>query len=610
MLGFRDYRNKFIEAGVEPVADPTEVVKNAKTDAIASQIDKAIDGWVAELKRTLMDPVTPYPQQRGIWDRFKNSISNLWHGRYNQGNPYFWQNKLGDDLGRAAESFTPNPMSLSEYKSLREIVDCIEEAIDEQAPTGTENLRIVRLIDTKAQELKDKLRSILAGQPVESPPAYSPPPNEAPTEAPASKGMPPVDAPKTDEEEDSVPTGKDADSIEMLKNWATSLLAKNEIDEPIFKKIMAGLSSKKHTVRLAAARELEALAKKSPTKPVDDGAGVPPTDTKHALRPDQPPTTGKKWSELDDAEQQAWNAYGGGLEDTAGKIDGCLNDHGIKKLPWILRIGDPRRQILADQEQGKLGRKDGRCSKKFSHWHRLFAAQGRFEDKDHPITSWPDLEQRVGKVKVLVEKAKEMAKSKRTTAPSEEDLARDAIESKPKSAPLDPKAPDTLPVDATAPPSVAPELKDRKALIDPDEVKDKIVHTPDNALGKPAHRTTSIDAPEPPEGPTPEAKKSPREIKADLKARIAKIQDEETRQQLSRSLKIAKTEEALAEIEKELKAHEWVQDDTDLAWTIHDTKNFYKRRLHERKEPPKKNPDIVSFDERVNYYRELISQRN
>jgi len=55
MLGFRDYRNRFIETGVEPVADPEEVVQHAKASAVEDQINKVVDTWVADLKKTLMD---------------------------------------------------------------------------------------------------------------------------------------------------------------------------------------------------------------------------------------------------------------------------------------------------------------------------------------------------------------------------------------------------------------------------------------------------------------------------------------------------------------------------------------------------------------------------
>lgn len=625
MLGFRDYRNRFTEAPAgEPVANPADVVKSAKTDQIGAEIDKLVDGWIADLKRTLMNPITGDGQQRGLWDRFKNTMSNLWHGRYKQSNPYFWQNKLGDDLG-ATEAFQPNPLSLSEYKSLREVVDSIEEIISEAVPTGTENLRINRLIDMKAQELKEKLRGIIMNQPhTDTPtsPTFPPPADSVPAK---SGGLPPVDAPKTDEEEDSEPSSRDAYSLELLRITARSLLSRKEIDEPMFKKIMAGLSSKKESQRMAAADELQKLGSKGPTKPADPAD--PPTDPRHAMRPDQPPTTGKKWNELNDAERHAWNIYGGGLEDTPGKIDGCLNDHGIKRLPWVLRIGDPRRQILEDQFGGKLPLSD-RCSKRAgSFWHTKMEALGRKEDMDHPIKSWAELENAVVKAKAATAEFRtKLKKGGRTTAPSDEDIARDDLAAKsiekPLNKPADPRGPDTVPVEPTATPTGLPDLKDRKArkarkaLIDPDEVKEKIIHTPDNALGKPAHRTTSIDAPEPPEGATPAPKKSVREVtplfvqqyQADLKERIGKISDKETRQQLARSLKIAKTEEALAEIEKELKIHERLH--LDVSWTINDTKNHYMRRLQERKEPPKKaDPNIISFDERVNYYRELISQR-
>ena len=555
MLGFREYRNRFVEADAMPQADPEEVVQHAKASAVEDQINKVVDTWVADLKKTLMDPVTPYANQRGIWDRFKNSMANMWHGRYNQSNPYFWQNKLGDDLGRTTEAFNPNNLTLSEYKSLRAVCDSLEEVINEDAPTGTENLRIVRLIDQKAQQLKQLLRGIIGGQAAAAPTGPSP----------VQAGADPM---AHDEEEEEKPAEE------------------KPFEEP-----------------------------DSPAKGFDQVLSM------HSLRPDQPPTTGKKWEQLTDDEIRAWNTYGGGMEDTPGIIDGCLPNYGIRKFPWILRIGDPRLEILSAQQRGELSKchtKEKKRSRLHSHWYTILNSEDRLEDKDNPITSWPELENRVQHAKLKAHARVEFRKKNRTTAPSDEEATRDELEAKPtKAAELTPpsKADDTIPVSTAATggePMVPPTH--RAADIEPEEVKDKLIHTDTNALDKPAHRVTDMDAPEPPEGATPPKEKSPREMKKELKARIANVKNGDIKTQLTRQLKIAKVPEDFAAIDKELKHHEFITNDLDLDWTIHDVKNHYKRKLHERKVDPKplvdrKKVDILSFNERVEYYRELISQR-
>ena len=149
MLGFREFR---IKESVE------EDAMNQKLIALSAEVDKLVDDWVQQLKDELVNPNSP--TQRGLWDRFKNTVANLWHGRYNQkDNPYFWQNKLGDDLGAKHESFTPRRFTLSEYQSLKDSVDLIEKAINEDADVG--NLKIVKIIEKNALELKQKLKQII-----------------------------------------------------------------------------------------------------------------------------------------------------------------------------------------------------------------------------------------------------------------------------------------------------------------------------------------------------------------------------------------------------------------------------------------------------------------
>lgn len=125
---------------------------------IKQEISQVIDQWVNDLvKEKLAGPMSPN-LQRGLWDRLKGTLSNIWHGRYNQSNPNYWKNRFGDDLG-VEESYSPSVFTLDEYKQLRNAVKEAEEVVKENA-ADVEKLRIVRMIRTAAEELKKKLYSI------------------------------------------------------------------------------------------------------------------------------------------------------------------------------------------------------------------------------------------------------------------------------------------------------------------------------------------------------------------------------------------------------------------------------------------------------------------
>lgn len=598
MLEFKSYRLR--EAGAVPA--PAEA--GPQNNDVMQQINKMVDDWVADLKKTLIDPGTPDGQQRGLWDRFKNSVSNLWHGRYNQKNPYFWQNKLGDDLGRTAapnESFVHMPYNLSEYNSLRIIVNDLEKEINEA--DGTENLRIVQLIDRKAQQLKAQLASILQ---VKAP---------APEAAPAAE---------EEEEEDTKPHA----NYELVKQIAQHLLKQGKIKNSKYRELTTALDSKKESIRMAAEKEITAIANEpegtaaptpgglppapAGTTPMSNDAGKPadgekPLEAGHAMRADVPPTTGKEWSMLDSAEREAWNKYGGGLENTAGKVDGCLNNFQIKKFPWILRIGDPRLQVLIDQEAGKLRTADGKCKNRRSFWLKRLREEGRLEDKDNPIKSWDDLEQRVTKLKAEIPQMRAKALAARMgkrTAPMTDQDRQAAIEATPPPAAEDSASPSTPLTPNNG------DLKTRTAPINTGEI-DNLKHTADNALGKPAHRNDGEEAPEktadvPPANGEEKVKLLRR--KAHLMDRIKQTGDDDLLQDLKR----AKNAEQIDKVEERLTWSEKLKNgELTMDWTMNDLVESYKVNLRERKPLNKKKErsNVISFSENLAYYKELLKQQ-
>jgi len=633
MLGFKEYRNRLTEAApdVETGVQPEDVLKHEKAANIQKQVNQIVDAWVSDLKRTLMNPMTPLAQRRGLWDRFKNTMSNMWHGRYNQTNPYFWQNKLGDDLGSTQESFNPNNLSLADYKSLRDICESLEEQLNEDVPAGAENLRLVGMIDTKAQELKQKLMSIIGGAEDSSPmsAAASMGTKEEP-EVPAVSE--PAVSPNPVEEEPDSKMDKGMDQvIGIIADWGKT----GKLDAKKAQDLIDRLKSKKASIRKIAEDEfisvkngLEAKASASPSPAGPSASPASAASEKGALF--TPPSSGKRWDELNPDEKAKWDIYGGGASHGSGtKVDGCLNDHGIFKMPWIMRIGDPRRNILAAQKEGKLPDSKKCGNKKVgSHWFDFLHRLGRWEQDGDPIKNAMDFQSRVEKAKATTEEARR--KMPRSTAPSDVDAARDAAmggdeTEVPKTAPMPDPAP-TMPTPEPAKPSLrdrvgsigdeVPEVKkftgDGSGLSEPMHKGDD---TPTDAPPDPKTRVAGMDGAEAIPNPTPKEEpkeKSVRQIKDDLRVRIKALSDEDTKRQLLLHLKNMKDRADLAELESELGVHELAN--MEIEWNATDVKNFYKQRLHERKGVPQplveqKKIEMLSFTERTQYFKEQLQKR-
>lgn len=128
---------------------------------VKAEISRVIDQWVNDLiKQKIATPSVDQKYQRNnLWDRLKGSLSNLWYGRYNQQNPNYWRNRFGDELG-AQESYDPRAFSLQEYKVLKSVVEKTENFILENTSPEIEKLRIVQIIRSSAEKLKQDLINI------------------------------------------------------------------------------------------------------------------------------------------------------------------------------------------------------------------------------------------------------------------------------------------------------------------------------------------------------------------------------------------------------------------------------------------------------------------
>jgi len=186
-----------------------------KIQALLDRIPQEVDKMIGQLKSSLINPMTRPQARRGLWDRFKNTMSNLWWGRYNQDNPYFWNNKLGDDLGQVhPEHVMLRTIPIEEYRLFREHCRLLETQLDtllEDTIPGTENLAIIRLINQWGEQLKTMLVKTVKDHiygaggsapatPAATPPAPAPKPKRKPADEPVWDGKDPEGARKGAEE--------------------------------------------------------------------------------------------------------------------------------------------------------------------------------------------------------------------------------------------------------------------------------------------------------------------------------------------------------------------------------------------------------------------------
>ena len=140
---------------------------NLNTELL-SKIDTAVDAMVSMLKKQLVSGQGF--QKRGLWDRFKNFLSNTWYGRYSQKNPYYFINTLGDFAGSSSpKKIQKNEsnnklMSVKHYLEIKSLFDKLEEELStiNENESNTENLRIMRIIDDWARNLKIALKNVFS----------------------------------------------------------------------------------------------------------------------------------------------------------------------------------------------------------------------------------------------------------------------------------------------------------------------------------------------------------------------------------------------------------------------------------------------------------------
>ena len=123
-----------------------------------------IDQWIEDLIRRITSGDSSAPQ-RGLWDRFKGGLFNLFLGRQGKTaekyNPYYLRNKFGDDLG-VEESIN---LTLSDYANIKSAVFLTESKVADGVVVSEatyDKLKIVIMLRTAAKELKERLGPLLS----------------------------------------------------------------------------------------------------------------------------------------------------------------------------------------------------------------------------------------------------------------------------------------------------------------------------------------------------------------------------------------------------------------------------------------------------------------
>lgn len=135
---------------------------------LKNKINQLVDQWVSEVLRSRFLQKPHDIERRSLWDKFKQGLTNWWWGpEGDEKNKYRWRNRFGDELG-VTESFSPEIFSLQEYRDIKGVVDSVELQINENEEEF-DNLRLMKIVRSAAEKLKDMLFNGLVGRVEEIP---------------------------------------------------------------------------------------------------------------------------------------------------------------------------------------------------------------------------------------------------------------------------------------------------------------------------------------------------------------------------------------------------------------------------------------------------------
>ncbi len=468
--------------------DPTVIgseIRNINVKFVQA-LDKEIDKFVADLKHSML---SQQGQKRGVWDRMKGWWSNVWRGRYNQNNPEYWRNRLGDDLGGVSTESTGLSMGLKEFHTLKQLAGDLERQVNTlnedmseiPLPKGTASLRIMSVIDNWANRFKKAVHQLAndrlgidlknLGATETPPPAEMPAevPSQAPTatekpQAPTTKGKPqePTDAP----EDDPVSNGLDqvtppddvdepVDNVDEPESNVDEPV--DNVDEPVNNTNPAADSS------VQQQKEEEPVAtNKGPYDPgePEDGDGTEQIGDMELSRKQIEIMRLKAqadWKNMTSEERAEYDERGGGVWKAAGqkKFNISSSTHtykaGIHSLPFFLTKSDPRYWILLGlptrhyfDAMARHGQIDGISYVKEASGRKAYSAAPTLDGNPKAI------QQRINQIKNKVEDSFSQTSTSRSAAWETRRSQKDPSEQQPvtRSEPVGPES-SAKPADVT-----------------------------------------------------------------------------------------------------------------------------------------------------------------
>lgn len=300
-------------------------------EQILKHLDNQIDYFVYELKRSIINTAVQGHQDETIWDKFKGFMHNLQYGKNNPDNPSFTKKALGHGLG--AKTYENRTIPLTSYKFFKEWYDNLniqikplnEDYSVPELPAHLKNTQLNRIIDRWAEKFRRALMNtigLLGVSGVEIKPATTEPTKEKPATTEPDAKKPPADVSPAD--------------------------ATSPADKPIPADVSPADATSTTDVSPADATSPTDVSPVDTTSPAD--ASSPTTEDPSTFV--QAKTKEEALENVRKIKPSEYNQKGGGVmpkpytNSIEIKNDSGESLHTSKALPYILRFGDPRIDLL------------------------------------------------------------------------------------------------------------------------------------------------------------------------------------------------------------------------------------------------------------------------
>lgn len=305
--------------------------------SLKTSLHNEIDKLVNDLRNQVMDP--GQPSKGKFLDHLKSWWTNLWYADHDQRNPYFWQNRIGS-LGRNEST----QLTIYEHRMFQELAFLLEDqsALGMPRMTTILNKWKVQINDIIGQYL-DALGSQVDNLITQAPASVNTP--EMPGVDPEDEETKSVEEPKKplpvkdpvhlgnmdDKDEEFDDESEEDEEIEPSIDPEPFIEADRDPEIPSEVVNAAGQPNRKYFRRVK--RILMHMAN------MTDEEKNKITPQKKIIYKMIYKTVWAPWTSTG-GDREDWNARGGRLPSHATK-SGEPNG-----LPYVLRIGDPRRAIL------------------------------------------------------------------------------------------------------------------------------------------------------------------------------------------------------------------------------------------------------------------------